>query len=147
LYLQPDVIVVYDRVASSQSQTWQLAVPTRPTLGGATATIAAGAHSLRVQRLAPAAASASVYSYASDGDFSNGFRLDETMPAGDQRYLHVLSIDGAATTVTANGTDGATIVAGGKTYSITFSHDGIGATLQIGGQTVTLGSGIDKLPE
>ena len=146
LYLQPDIVVVYDRVASTQAQTWQLAMPKRPTLSGASATMS-GAHALHVQRLAPAAATASVHDYSSDGDFSNGFRLDEAMPAGDQRYLHVLSIDGAATSVTANGADGATIVANGKTYTVAFSRDAIGATLQIGGQTVTLGSGIDKLPE
>ncbi len=147
IYLQPDVIVVYDRVASSVQQTWQLASPARPSISGATATITASGHALRVQRLAPASASASVYDDSSDSDFSSGFRLDETMPAGDQRYLHVLSIDGAATSVTANGADGVKIVAGGKTYTIAFSHDAIGATLQIDGQSVTLGSGLDKLPE
>ena len=146
LYLEPDIVVVYDRVASAQAQTWQLAMPQRPALSGATATMTS-AHALHVQRLAPAAASASVHDYASDGDFTTGFRLDEAMPAGDQRYLHVLSIDGAATSVTANGADGATIVANGKTYAVAFSRDAIGASLQIGGQTVTLGAGIDKLAE
>ena len=34
-------------------------------------------------------------------DYSGGFRLDETMSGGDNRYLHVLSIDGAASSVTA----------------------------------------------
>ncbi len=147
LYLEPDIVVVYDRVTSTDAQTWQLAMPATPTLSGATASMTASGHTLHVQRLAPAAATASVYDYSADSDFSSGFRLDEAMPAGDQRYLHVISIDGAATSVTANGADGATIVAGGKTYAVSFSRSAVGATLQIGGQTVTLGSGIDTLPE
>ncbi len=147
LYLEPDIVVVYDRVSSSAAQTWQLATPARPAIAGATATVTASGHTLHIQRLAPASASASVYDYSSDSDFSSGYRIDEAMPAGDQRYLHVLSIDGAATSVTANGADGATIVAGGKTYAVSFSHDAVGATLQLDGHATTLAAGIDQLPE
>ena len=142
VYLQPDIVVVYDRVKSSASQTWQLAMPAKPTVSGASATMTASGHTLHVQRLAPASASASVHSYADDSDFSGGYRLDETMASGDNRFLHVISIDGAAASVTA-GADGATISAGGKTWSVSFSHASIGATVN----GATLGAGIDTLPE
>ena len=66
-----------------------------PTISGTTATINA-AHALHVTRYAPTAATSSVYAMSADSDFTSGFRLDETIAGGDQRYLHVLSIDDSA---------------------------------------------------
>jgi hypothetical protein len=150
VYLQPDTVVVYDRVAtaSGTQQVWQLATPHRPTISGATATIS-GAHALHVQRLAPDA-TASVFDYTQDssGDYAAGFRLDETVAGGDQRYLHVLSIDNAIVGATASGDSTVTVtLASGKTATVAFNRNGIGATLSYGGVTTTLAAGLDALPE
>jgi hypothetical protein len=150
VYLLPDTIVVYDRATSAAgtTQTWQLATPKAPGISGATATIS-GAHVLHVQRLAPAAATASAYSYLNDpsGDYGGGYRLDETMPGGDQRYLHVLSIDGAVLSATASGDTAAVTLSNGQTATIAFSHSAIGATLTIAGTTTHLAAGVDSLPQ
>ncbi len=149
LYLQPDVVVVYDRIAtaSGTSQTWQLATPMQPSISGATASIANGAHTLHVDRLAPSAAAPSAHSMASESDYAAGWRLDETMPGGDQRYLHVLSVDGAVLSATAVG-DAATItLADGRVVTIAFNHSAPGATLAISGISTTLDASIETLSE
>jgi hypothetical protein len=147
VFIQPDIIVVYDRVTSKSGseQIWQLVSPARPTISGARATIAASGHTLAVDRIAPATATSSVHDFSSESDFSGGFRLDTKLAGGDQRFLHVLSIDGAATSTTAE-TDGVTInLASGGTAVVRFNRDGVGGTLTIGGSTTTLGAGIDPL--
>ena len=151
VYLQPDTIVVYDRVASTSGtqQVWQLATPVAPSISGANATIS-GAHALHVQRLAPSSATSSVFSYTSDssGDYTGGYRLDETAPGGNNRFLHVLSIDGAVTSATASGDSTVTVkLSGGHTATIAFSHDAAGATLTYDGTSHTLGAGVDSMPE
>jgi hypothetical protein len=151
VYLEPDTVIVYDRVTSGAStqQVWQLATPTAPALSGSTATIN-GAHALHVQRLAPAAAASSVFNYTADpsGDYGGGYRLDETMAGGDQRYLHVLSIDGAVTSASASGDSTVTVsLASGQSATVAFDRTSIGATLTYGGTTTTLGTGVDSLPE
>ena len=150
VYLEPDTIVVYDRVTSATGtqQTWQLAAPVSPAISGANAAITTAGHVLHVQRLAPTSATSSVYSYTADSDFSGGFRLDEAMAGGDQRYLHVLSIDGAVTSATASGDSTVTVaLASGQSATIVFSHDVIGATLTYNGTPTTLAAGVDTLPE
>lgn len=149
VYLKPDVVIVYDRVtsASGTSQVWQLPTPVKPTLSGASTTIAS-THTLHVQRLAPATASSSVYSYTVDSDFSGGYRLDETSAGGDVRHLHVLSIDGAVSSATASGDSTVTVVlSNGTTVKVAFNRDAIGATLTYGSTTTTLSSGVDVLPD
>ncbi|HUJ59866.1 MAG TPA: hypothetical protein VLX92_15285 [Kofleriaceae bacterium] len=150
VYLEPDTVVVYDRVTSAAgtTQTWQLASPVAPTISGATATIS-GAHALHVQRLAPSA-TASVFDYTSDpsGDYASGYRLDETMPGGDQRYLHVVSIDGAVTATSSPDDSTVTVtLASGQSATVAFDRDAIGATLTYLGATTTLAAGVDTLPE
>ncbi|MCW5808233.1 MAG: hypothetical protein KIT31_38140 [Deltaproteobacteria bacterium] len=149
VYLEPDVIVVYDRVRTSAgtSQVWQLASPTAPQLAGATATIANAGHTLAVRRLAPAGATSSVHDFhRADGDYTGGFRLDATAAGGDNRYLHVLSIDGAATNIVQVG-EGVTLTAGGRQIAVTFARDAVGGSLTIDGATVTLAAGLDALGE
>jgi hypothetical protein len=149
VYLQPDVVVVYDRVTSAAgtTQVWQLPTPVRPTISGANATIASN-HTLNVRRLAPATATSTVYDYRADTDFSGGFRLDETTAGGDVRHLHVLSIDNSLTSATATGDSTVTVVlANGTTVRIAFNRDAIGATLTYGATTTTLAAGVDTLPE
>ena len=149
VYLKPNVVVVYDRVRSSSgtTQTWQLPTPVQPAISGATATINANGHSLKVTRLQPASATMSTFSYASGSDFTGGYRLDQQVAGGDQRYLHVLSIDGAATSVTAVGSTGVRVVAGGHTATVTFNRDTAGATLVLDGATTALGATVDALAD
>jgi len=150
LYLAPDVVVVFDRVqsAADTAQTWQLAVPVAPSISGATATIANAGHTLSVARIAPVGAAMSVYNCLSDPDLKGGYRLDERLPGGDQRYLHVLAMDGAVASASASGATGVTLnLAAGGTVTVSFVRDAPGATLTRGGVTTTLGAGVDTLPE
>jgi hypothetical protein len=150
VYLQPNVVVVYDRVqtASDTTQTWQLAAPVAPSINGATATISNGGHSLAITRIGSSGGSMSVYDYRADSDLKGGFRLDERLPGGDQRYLHVLSADGAVSSSSTSGATGVTLnLAGGGTVTVSFNRDSVGATLVKNGTTTTLGAGVDTLPE
>ncbi|MBL9014467.1 MAG: hypothetical protein JNL83_09835, partial [Myxococcales bacterium] len=143
LYLEPDVVVVYDRVEGGSSQTWQLAVPNQPTISGNTATMTASGHTLEVTKLG--AGTFGQYSYRSNADFTNGFRIDQTASGGAQRFLNVISIDGAATSITGAGDTAQVRLASGKTVEVTFGHDAAGATLTIDGQTTTLAAGVDDV--
>jgi hypothetical protein len=152
LYLQPDVVIVFDRVqsASGTAQTWQLATPTSPSISGATATISNAGHALKVQKISGGTMAVTGMTSV-DSDYSGGFRLDERMAGGDNRYLHVLSIDGAVTSTTPagdTGHPGVTVqMSGGRTATVTFNRDTVGATLVLDGATRTLAAGVDKLPE
>ena len=152
VYLQPDVVVVYDRVTTTADtqQVWQLAMPAAPALAGTVATEATAGHALAIQRLAPGGAASSVHDFTTDatGDYGGGYRLDETMAGGDNRFLHVISIDGAAKSVVSNDDSSVTVqLAGGGSATIQFAHDVIGATLVTGGSTITLDASVDTLPE
>ena len=149
VYLAPNTVVIYDRATSSASdqQVWSLAFPVTPAIAGATATVTAAGHTLTVQRLAPAAATASVYDYTANSDFANGFRLDETLPGGDARWLHVATIDGAATNATSSDGNSVDLTVGGTAVNIAFSADGVGGTLTIGGDAIALDATVDQLPE
>lgn len=146
VYLQPNAIVVYDRVQSTSdtTQTWQLATPKAPSINGSTATISNGGHTLTVQRLA-GNASSSVHSMTSESDYNGGYRLDETAAGGNNRFIHVLSIDGAVTTASASGDTVTVQLTGGQTATIAFNHDAAGATMTYGGANVTLSATVDTL--
>lgn len=149
VYLKPNVIVVYDRVASAAgtTQTWELASPVAPALSGNVATIS-GTHSLRVQRLVPASASATVTNLANVTGYRGGYRIEEAVAGGDQRYLHVLSIDGSVTTATAANDSTVTVqLSNGKTATVAFNRDTVGAQLTYDGSATTLDSTIQVLPE
>jgi hypothetical protein len=152
VYLQPDVVVVFDRVqsAAGTTQTWQLASPVAASISGNLASIASSGHTLKVQKIAGGSMSVTPFTSVSS-DYSGGFRLDETMSGGDNRYLHVLSIDGAASSVTAAGdasNPGVTVaMANGHTATITFVRDNTGATLVLDGTAKSLAVGVDRLPE
>jgi hypothetical protein len=148
IYLEPDTIVTFDRVSSTGSQVWSLAFPKQPTIAGTVTTMTASGHTLTVNRLTEAAATSSVYSYSADSDFMGGYRLDETVPAGDHAWLHVAYVDGAVTAVTATDATSADItLAGGKVVHVSFNASAVGGTLNLGGNNVTLGAGVDSLPE
>lgn len=149
VFVEPDAVVVYDRVATRAGgqQVWQLATPVAPAIAGARATIA-GDRTLTVQRLAPAQTTSSVTDLrAADDDFSGGYRLDTTMPGGDQRYLHVLWIGNAVGGVSSES-DGVTLqLANGRAATVRFERDGIGGSISIDGAVTPLGAGVDTLPE
>ncbi len=150
VYLLPDTVVIYDRATTpaADQQVWSLAFPATPTISAATTTVTASGHTLAIQRLNPAAATATVYDYTMDSDFSNGFRLDETMAGGDNRWLHVATIDGSATQITSSdGNSVDLMLADGTAVHLAFDPDGVGGTLMLGAQSITLGAGIDTLPE
>jgi len=148
LYLEPNAIVVYDRVATraGSQQVWQLVSPAAPAIAGSRTTFAAAGHTLAVERVAPAGAAATKHDFSRDSDFTGGFRLDETMAGGDNRFLHVIWLDGSVDNVTA-GTDGAAISVDGKAVAVQFNRDGVGGSLSINGTSTTLGLGVDTLPE
>jgi hypothetical protein len=152
VHLQPDVVVVFDRVqsAAGTTQTWQLASPVAASISGTLAAIASSGHTLKVQKIAGGSMSVTPFTSVSS-DYSGGFRLDETMSGGDNRYLHVLSIDAAASSVTPAGDathPGVTVaMSNGHTATITFVRDSTGATLVLDGTTKSLAAGVDSLPE
>jgi hypothetical protein len=150
VYLEPDTVVVFDRVQTSSgtTQTWQLASPVAPVISGNVATLANGAHSLKVTRVLPASAASSTYSYASGTDFTGGYRLDEKVAGGDQRYLHVLSVDGGVTSQTAAGSYGVTVhLSSGKQVTVSFNRDTVGGTITIDGVAKQLVAGVMALPQ
>ena len=149
VYLKPDVVIVYDRVTSvaGTTQTWQLASPVQASLSGATATMA-GTHSLAVQRLVPASATTAVTNLANVTGYRGGYRLDETVAGGDVRYLHVLSVDGAVTSATTANDSTVTVqLANGKSATVSFNRDAVGATLTYGGAPLSLSANVDTLVE
>jgi len=149
VFLPPNVVVVYDRVqtAADTTQTWQLALPVAPSISGATATVASGGHTLSVTRIGATGGAMSVYDFRADPDLKGGFRLDEQLPGGDRRYLHVLALDGAVTAATQSGASGVTLsLASGGTATVSFAPDAVGATLTRAGQAQALGAGVNALP-
>jgi hypothetical protein len=154
VFIEPDTVVVFDRVTTGggTEQIWQLNAPTSPAIDGANATIDGAAFDLTVRRIVPATADASVFAWASDGDFSGGYRLDETVAGGAQQVLHVLSIDGAVTAATRSDADGRVGVqitlADGRTATVRFGASGVDGRMTItGGVDVALNAGVDQLPE
>src|SRR5262249_6392500 len=120
------------------------------SISGAVATISSAGHALKVQKLS--GGTMSVTSMPSvDSDYSGGFRLDESMAGGDNRYLHVLSIDSAISSLTAAGDathPGVTIqLANGHSATVTFVRDTAGANLVLDGTAHALAAGVDALPE
>lgn len=152
LFLVPDVVVVFDRVqsGSATAQTWQLSTPVAPSISGSTATISNAGHALKVQKISGGTMAVTAMTSV-DSDYSGGYRLDERMAGGDNRYLHVLSIDGALSSAAAAGDatrPGVTVrLASGRTATVTFNRDTTGATLVLDGTTRTLAAGVDRLPE
>jgi len=148
IYLEPDTVVIFDRASSSGSQVWSLAFPKQPTINGAITTTTNAGHTLTVQRLGETGATSAIHNYNADGDFSSGFRLDETVPGGDHAWFHVAYIDNAVTSVTMTDATSADIVlAGGKMVHVSFNASAVGGSLTIAGSATTLGAGVDSLPE
>jgi len=152
IYLLPDVVVVFDRVQSAggTTQTWQLASPVAPSISGATAAVTNAGHTLKIQEISGGTMSVTAMPSV-DADFAGGFRLDETMSGGDNRYLHVISIDGSVASTTSAGDathPGVTVnLANGHSATVTFVRDTTGATLVLDATTKSLTAGVDHLSE
>ncbi len=159
LFIEPDVLVVFDRVTTSPgtTQRWQLNVPTRPTVTGPAATVTSAETTLHSQRIIPASAQTTVFDWTSDGDMTGGFRLDETVAGGANTFLHVLSFGDSVTTAVRSDADGrqgvAITLADGRQVTARFSTAGVDGTLLItaaGGSTVVstpLSATVTALPE
>ena len=161
VYLEPNTVIVYDRLATSGGQVvFQLVSPVSPgTATGTTHTFTTPAtattpmHTLRLEDVGPVLGMASIFDFknSDSSEFMGGFRLDEPAPGGNNiRFLHVLTIDGAADPIMQGSTTDSvtmTLHPSNTAVTMTFNHDAIGGTLTIGNQTITLGAGVDKLPE
>ncbi len=161
VYLEPSTVIVYDRLATKVGGqiVFQLVTPVAPPMAtGTSHTFTTAGHTLDLEDvLAPPGTVPSIFDFKNSDktEFNGGFRLDETAGGGtDNRFLHVLTIDGAATNIMlANTADttkdivSLTLTPGGQTVTMAFNHTGIGGTLTIGGTAIPLGEGVDKLPE
>ncbi|HEX3759378.1 MAG TPA: hypothetical protein VHW23_11760 [Kofleriaceae bacterium] len=161
VYIQPDTVVVYDRLSTKVGGqvVFQLVSPVSPpTATGTTHTFTTivnppkttVAHTLTLEDvITPPGTTPSIVDMSKeDSDFMGGFRLEETAAAAtNNRFLHVLTIDGAASNIASSGSDGVTMMIGGQAATVSFNHDNVGATLTLGGQTITLAAGVDPLAE
>lgn len=160
VHLEPDVVVVFDRVQTSAStqQVWQLSSPVSPTITGGKAVFQGASHSLTVQRLLPAGATATKTAWTSiDSDFNAGHRFQDTIGGGTVNHLHVLWADAAVSSVAASDADGRLGVivhfANGSQATVRFSTGGVDGTLELRNSagtvtdSATLGEGIEELPE
>jgi hypothetical protein len=130
VFLKPDVVIIHDRVrypAGVSTKTFQLPTPYLPTISSRSATWNNGAHTLHVHAVAPAASTLSVTSMpALDPDFNGGYRFDSTVTgSGETRFVHVLAIDNAVSSVTGNDSGTVSITLGdGRTATISFGTSG-----------------------
>jgi hypothetical protein len=143
VYLLPDVVIVYDRVATAKDATqwWQLPTPERPGIDD-TKGIATLARRLAVHRVLGGGPMVA-FDFKADKDFTGGWRLEEQVAGGDNRYLHVLSIDGAARKVKAVGASGVEVTLASGPVTVTFDKDAPGVTIG----TKKLAAGLDTWPE
>jgi hypothetical protein len=159
VHLEPDAVVVFDRVESAggTQQVWQLSSPIQPSIAGARATFAGASHTLTVERLLPAGATPAARDWPSLGDFSGGFRFEDAVAGGNVRHLHVLWTDGAVSSVEPSDAGGRLGVivhfADGREATVRFGADDVDGTLELrdaGGavtDSASLGAGVDAIPE
>ena len=152
VFIQPNILVVYDRLKTSDGTNlvWQVTSPVASTATGNGALVQGTHHAMHVQNIVPGIGPGPVHAFQSDdADYRGGYRTDFTQAGGDKRFLTVLSTDGDVASATANGADGVTItLAGGGTATVTFQHDGVGASYTpAGGSAIALGAGVQTLAE
>jgi hypothetical protein len=155
VFLRPGVVVVFDRVdaASDASRIFTLNTPITPEASGSTITMTGTESSLVVHRVGGSGTvSVTAWPDVDAAEYGGGHRIDvtETGAGGRSRMLHVLSIDGAVTAVSAAdaaGTRGVRIErSGGEIVTVRFQEDAFGAALEDASGTVTLGEGVEALP-
>ncbi|MBI5488223.1 MAG: hypothetical protein HY905_12895 [Deltaproteobacteria bacterium] len=160
VFVKPDVLVVFDRVdaAAGTRRVWQLNSAAHPSVAGNVIDLSGTSTDFLVWMMAPGGTTADVVDWTTDDDMNGGWRVDvaDDSAGGRSRFLHVLSLDGAATGVgssddgTRSGA-GISLAAGGSAV-VRFENDGWGGTLQLldaGGGVVlevVLESGVEALP-
>jgi len=156
VYLEPSTVIVYDRLVTRTGTNsyvvFQLVTPVAPPMANGTShPFTTDQHTLTLEDVVmPPSATSSIFDFkqSDSSEFNGGFRLDQkTTTGGNNRFLHVLTIDGAATGITSSGSDGVTMLVGGKAVIVSFNPGDIGVTLNLAGQAITLGADVDKLPE
>ncbi|MFO0670821.1 MAG: heparinase II/III family protein [Polyangiaceae bacterium] len=162
VFIKPNVIVVFDRVAGAAGQgaldkRWQINTPANVSVSGTRATIQGPSASLAIFPVTPAAAPSVVSIGSVSGDVNAGSQIAYTQSSsGTDYFLMVLSLDGTVTAVSesnAAGQRGAEItMTGGRSALVRFSEGAIGGavTLRTNGsvtKNVTLDATIATLPE
>ena len=140
VFLKPlETFVVFDRIeAAVTSSVWQLNAPVTPTLAAGKWSIAgASAAGLELFVLRPVAANVTVAGWPSmDSDVMSGSRLDVSA-TGHTRFLTVLGAKGrvlSAAGAEAGASTTATLTfAGGASGTVSFSTDGAGGHVTLGG--------------
>jgi hypothetical protein len=154
LFLRPNVVVIEDRIATTDASTTAIlgiSSPIDTTVTGARATFDGASSDLDVRVVFPATAAITEVSWpAEDPDMSGGVRLDVASPAGTSaRFVTVLGIDGAVTAATATAAAGSLTVAvthTGGALTVTFPDSGVGASASIDGASVTFDGTIEEQP-
>ena len=154
LYLRPGVVVIEDRIATTDASTeaiWGLSTPLDPTVAGSVATMDGASADLDVRVVFPAAAAITEVSWpAEDADMSGGFRLDVRAAAGTSaRFVTVLGIDGAVTAASATAAGGGidvSVTHTGGSLTVSFPDVGDGATASLGGASVTFEGTVEPQP-
>ena len=160
VFVKPDILVVFDRVdaAADARRVWQINSAVHPSVAGNVIDLSGASTGFLVWMMGPGGTTADVVDWTADDDMNGGWRVDvvDASAGGRSRFLHVLSLDGAATGVGASddGTRsgvGITLAAGGSVV-VRFENDAWGGSLQLldaGGGVVldaTLESGVEALP-
>jgi hypothetical protein len=163
VYLEPSTVIVYDRLNTTGGQlVFQLVSPVStpnndPT--GTTHTFTANGHTLRLEDVGPVLGMQQIIDFkkADATEFMGGFRLEEPALASNNiRFLHVLTIDGAADPIAQGSTADIvtlTLHPSNTAVSMEFAHGdpvnntAVGGKLTIGNQSITLGAVVDSLPE
>lgn len=156
VFLRPDVVVIFDRVdtQTDASRIFTLNTPIEPAASGSTITMTGAESSLVVHRIGGSGnVTVTPWRDVNASEYvGGGYRVDvtETGAGGRSRMLHVLSVDGAVTAVSAAdgaGTRGVRIErSGGDPVTVRFGEDAFGASVEDASGTVTLGARVEALP-
>ncbi len=159
LFVKPNVVVVFDRVATAPASTaeWLFSSPLAPVSSnaGATVTFTGTQSTLVARKIHPATATLTTATWPSlDADTNAGHRITWSNASGSP-FLVVLSMDGAVTNAVAadqTGQRGVNVtLANGGGFTVRFNETSRGGSLELrpmGGatRTVTLSPQVMTLP-
>ena len=159
VFVKPNVVVVFDRVATTPASTaeWLFSSPLMPvqSSGGATVTFTGAQTTLVARRIHPATATTTVATWPSlSTDTTAGHRLAWTNASGAP-FLVVLSMEGAVTNAVAadvTGQRGVDVtLANGSSFTVRFGETTRGGSLELRApgqpnRTVTLTPQVMTLP-
>ncbi len=163
IFIRPGTVIVFDRADGSPNskRIWHLNTPIQPVISGDQADIIGSHSKLSVIRVLPQSAVLSVTNWLNvgDEDMLGGYRLNITdnNSSGSSRFLTVLSIDSAVTSVLSNDIGskrGVNIgLIDGRSVLLHFESDSWGGDLQVldpNGNIIvdtTLSAGITEIPK